>query len=49
MRGTLETRLMPRFSQLADKIQQQQSYLYAVCAFIFMLFRHSLKLLQCWT
>ena len=26
MRGVLETRLMPRFSQLADKIQQQQSH-----------------------
>ena len=26
MREALETRLMPRFSQLADKIQQQQSH-----------------------
>ena len=26
MRGALETQLMPRFSQLADKTQQQQSH-----------------------
>ena len=35
-RGALEARLMPRFLQLADKIQQQQSHLmYCMCFYFY--------------